>query len=103
MALQHVAESSNQQVSLAPGDDIQVSTSTLPQNEPSVSLNPSNPQHLVAGANDQLSTRNWLVVYASSDGGLTWTNGIILIAGILGIFHGSQDPAVLLSRKRALY
>src|SRR2546427_831602 len=103
MALQHVAESSNQQVSLAPGDDIQVSTSTLPQNEPSVSLNPSNPQHLVAGANDQLSTRNWLVVYVSSDGGLTWTNGLIPMTGTLGIFQDASDPAVSFSRYGTLY
>src|SRR2546428_12619961 len=56
MALQHVTGSSNQFVSLASGDDVQVSTSTLPQNEPSIALNPSNAQQLVAGANDQLSS-----------------------------------------------
>src|SRR2546425_5048024 len=64
MALQHVTGSSNQFVSL--GDDVKVSTNTLPQNEPSIALNPSNPQHLVAGANDQLSSSVWLAVYASS-------------------------------------
>jgi len=104
MALQHVTVSSNQLVSSASGDDIQISTSTLPQNEPSVALDPSNPQHLVAGANDQLSTgANWLAVYASSDGGLSWTNGLIPNTGPLAIFHEASDPAVSFSENGTLY
>jgi hypothetical protein len=103
MALQHVTGSSNQFVSLASGDDVQVSTSTLPQNEPSVAVNPSNPQHFVAGANDQLLTRNWLAVYTSSDGGLTWTNGLIPMTGALGNFQDASDPAVSFSENGTLY
>jgi len=104
MALQHVTGSSNQLVSSASGDDIQISTSTLPQNEPSVALEPSNPQHLVAGANDQLSTgANWLAVYTSSDGGLSWTNGLIPNTGPLAIFHEASDPAVSFSENGTLY
>src|SRR5712692_6450762 len=104
MALQHVTGSSNQLVSSASGDDIQISTSTLPQNEPSVALDPSNPQHLVAGANDQLSTgANWLAVYASSDGGLSWTDGLIPNTGPLAIFHEASDPAVSFSENGTLY
>src|SRR2546425_8542530 len=103
MALQQVTGSSNQFVSLASGDDAQVSTSTLPQNEPSVAVNPSNPQHLVAGANDQLLTRNWLAVYTSSDSGLTWTNGLIPMTGALGSFQDASDPAVSFSENGTLY
>src|SRR5438128_6401532 len=103
MALQQVTGSSNQFVSLASGDDAQVSTSTLPQNEPSVAVNPSNPQHLVAGANDQLLTRNWLAVYTSSDSGLTWTNGLIPMTGALGSFQDASDPAVSFSQNGTLY
>jgi len=103
MALQHVTGSSNQFVSLASGDDAQVSTSTFPQNEPSVAVNPSNPQHLVAGANDQLLTRNWLAVYTSSDSGLTWTNGLIPMTGTLGSFQDASDPAVSFSENGTLY
>src|SRR5712692_9905160 len=99
MALQHVTGSSNQFVSLASGDDVRVSTSTLSQNEPSVALNPSNPQHLVAGANDQLASSNWLGVYTSSDGGLSWTSGLIPNPG----FQEASDPAVSFSQNGTLY
>jgi len=103
MALQHVTGSSSQSVSASPGDDIQISTSTLPNNEPSVAVNPSNPQHLVAGANDQLLTRNWLAVYTSSDSGLTWMNGLIPMTGALGSFQEASDPAVSFSENGTLY
>ena len=102
MALQHVTGSANRLVSLASGDDVQVSTSTLPQNEPSIAVNPSNPQQLVAGANDQLAASNWLGVYTSSDGGLTWTNGLIPMAGLVGLREAS-DPAVSFSEDGTLY
>jgi hypothetical protein len=103
MALQHVTGSSNQLVSSTLGDDIQVSSSTLSQNEPSIAFNPSNPQHLVAGANDQLATRDWLGVYTSSDGGLTWTNGLIPTTGNLTGFLEASDPAVSFSQNEILY
>src|SRR3989441_2912852 len=104
MGLQHATGSSNQLVSSISGDDIQVSTSTLPQNEPSIALNPSNPQYLVVGANDQLSSGAvWLAVYASSDSGLTWTNGLIPNTGILAGFQEASDPAVSFSQNGTLY
>src|SRR6267143_6914137 len=103
MAVQHLTGSSNQFVSLASGDDIQVSTSPLSQNEPSIAINPSNPQQLVAGANDQLATRDWLGAYTSSDGGLTWTNGLIPMTGNLTGFQEASDPAVSFSQNGILY
>src|SRR6266704_5282579 len=103
MALQHMTCSSNRLVSTTSGDDVQASTSTLPQNEPSVALNPSDPQQLVAGANDQLSTRDWLAVYSSLDGGITWTNGQIPTTGTLGGFQEASDPAVSFSQNGTLY
>jgi hypothetical protein len=103
MAVQHLTGSSNQFVSLASGDDVQVSTSTLAQNEPSIAINPSNPQQLVAGANDQLATGvDWLAVYNSSDSGLTWTNGLIPTTGLVGLREAS-DPAVSFSQNGTLY
>src|SRR6266704_1686612 len=103
MALQHMTCSSNRLVSTTSGDDVQASTSTLPQNEPSVALNPSDPQQLVAGANDQLSTRDWLAVYSSLDGGITWTNGQIPTTGTLAGFQEASDPAVSFSQNGTLY
>ena len=103
MALQHVTGSSNQFVSLASGDDVQVSTSTLPQNEPSIALNPSNPQQLVAGANDQFANgTDWLAVYTSANSGLTWTNGLIPKTGLVGL-QDASDPAVSFSENGTLY
>jgi hypothetical protein len=103
MALQHVTGSANELVSSVSSDDVQVSTSPLPQNEPSVALNPANPQHLVAGANDQLATRDSLAVYTSPDGGLTWTNGLIPMTGNLAGFLEASDPAVSFTQNGTLY
>jgi hypothetical protein len=102
MALQHVTGSANQLVPSASGDDVQVSTGTVPQNEPSIALNPSNPQDLVAGANDQLITGTWLAVYTSSDGGLSWTNGLVPTTGLTS-FTEASDPAVAFSENGTLY
>jgi Putative Ig domain len=102
MALQHVAKSSSQIVPLTSGDDIQVSTGTDPQNEPSVAVNPTNPENLVAGANDQLAIGTWLAVYTSSNAGLTWTNGLIPRSGLTG-FTEASDPAVAFSENGTLY
>jgi Putative Ig domain/Bacterial Ig domain len=102
MALQHTTRSSNRMVSLASGDDTQVSTGSDPQNEPSMALNPANPQILAAGANDQLATATWLAVYTSSNGGLTWTSKLIPQTGLTG-FTEASDPAVAFSENGTLY
>jgi hypothetical protein len=52
-------------------------------NEPSIAINPLNPNELVAGSNNQN-------VYRSSDGGLTWTNDFLISTeGVNG------DPCLL--------
>ena len=104
MTLQNTPMPSNRLVSLVYGDDVQVSTDTLSQNEPSIALNPSSPQHLVVGANDQLSSGvNWLAVYSSSDGGFSWTSGMIPHTGPLAGLPYASDPAVSFSQDGTLY
>ncbi len=66
-----------------PGTDITVTDDPigLPQNEPSVSVNPLNPLNLVVAANDYsqvfFTGNAWLGYYTSTDGGRTWTSHII--------------------------
>ena len=62
--------------------NIQVGTNNSP-NEPSICINPKNPDQMVAGAN----TDNY---YYSSDAGLTWSEGVLSSSyGVWG------DPAVI--------
>ncbi len=70
----------------------------LPHNEMAISVDPTNPSHLVAGSNDyELFFQGATVIeriiagfYTSPDGGTTWTNGHVPVNG----FEFSGDPAV---------
>jgi hypothetical protein len=50
------------------------------QNEPTVAINPSNPQLIVAGSNDYCGVPifgdAWMGFYVSRDGGATWLNSL---------------------------
>jgi hypothetical protein len=59
------------------------STGRRTQNEPSVAVDPHNPSIVVAGSNDYCaeiqngSGNVWAGYYRSTDGGATWTNGLV--------------------------
>jgi hypothetical protein len=57
------------------------STGRRSQNEPSVAVNPRNPQIVVAGSNDYcaqiVNGDVWTGYYRSTDGGTSWTNSLI--------------------------
>lgn len=70
--------------------NILISTTDLP-NEPSISLNPKNPNNIVAGANNDK-------YYLSYDGGLTWTEGTLTSTyGVWG------DPCIICDTTGAFY
>lgn len=57
------------------------STGRRSQNEPSVAVNPRNPQIVVAGSNDYcaqiVNDDVWTGYYRSTDGGTTWSNSLV--------------------------
>lgn len=91
---------------ISQGTDVQITIdpNNLPQNEPSIAVNPTNSSNLVAAANDYriaLTTGGaWLGYYSSRDGGHSWSNNLVpgfpgdTIQNVLTSFSFSADPAV---------
>ncbi len=93
--------------------DVTFDPNLLPQNEPSVALNPLNGQNLVAGANDYRLIASggqaWAGAYTTFDGGRTWSNQLIHgfpgdpTTTVLSGFASAGDPAVAFSRNGTAY
>ena len=92
-------------------------TARLPQTEPSVAVDPSDPRVIAVGANDECVTRFgdlWMGYYRSADGGRTWTRTLVPGYGhdrsragrtspIHGSCHGASDPALSFDARGRLF
>ena len=80
------------------GDNVRANTDTqspnLAQQEPSISVNPTNPLNVVAAAKDERAGANTkqIWIYTSTDGGQTWLNQIFPLHAPASPF--SSDPVV---------
>ena len=108
------ASSSGLESPASPGTDVQVTSdpANMPQNEPSITINPSNSSVIAAGANDyRLAAQGldaWAGVYISKDAGETWTNGLLPgypggPSSVLTGFDTAGDPALAFDKQGNLY
>lgn len=91
-----------QTIASTSGTNVQVTSNILGQNEPSISIDPSNPKQLVVGVNDMSSGFAWLGSYFSRDGGHAWTPGAVPHTNLTG-FSFASDPSVVFDKRGALY
>ncbi|HET6315884.1 MAG TPA: sialidase family protein [Chloroflexota bacterium] len=82
-----------------PGDDVIVPVDRN-QDEFSIAANPTNPDNLVAGANDYSLGDAWAGFYTTSDGGAHWTHGYIPLPSL---YTASGDPAIAFDKDGAAY
>lgn len=91
-----------QTLPLIAGANIAVSSNPA-QNEPSIAINPNNPDQEVVGANEEKTGNPWLGSYNSSDGGLHWTTREIPHNGNLSKYSFASDPSVVFDNQGHLY
>lgn len=82
-----------------PGDDVTVFVDRT-QNEFSIAVNPTDPDNVVAGANDYGRSDAWAGYYTSFDGGATWTHGYLPMPSTYTV---SGDPALAFASDGMLY
>ncbi len=68
-------------------------TQTDQQQEPTLAVNPKDPQHLIAAAKDWRNGEKQVWHYRSSDGGATWTDGHL--PGLPADLPNQSDPVVV--------
>jgi hypothetical protein len=83
--------------------------SCFPQDETSISINPSNRQNILGGANDYRFGFGSSGFYASTDRGKSWYDGILPAPSVSGAINptgympSSGDPAVVYDRAGVAY
>ncbi len=83
------------------GDDSQVSSaSTARQCDPVIRVDPSDPLHMIAAAEDDRSGKPNCAYYATFDGGLTWTENVFSDPQGLG---NAKSPGVAFGPNGATY
>jgi hypothetical protein len=89
------------------GDDIRANQdfACFPQNEPSIAVNPRDPDNAVLGANDYRLGWATSGFYATSDGGRTWYDGLIPFPSLPSgdNLDGGGDPALAFDRGGVVY
>ncbi|HMA37509.1 MAG TPA: sialidase family protein [Chloroflexia bacterium] len=76
-------------------------TQTDQQQEPSLAINPQNPQMVVAAAKDWRNGRKEVWHYHSTDGGTTWAD--VHLAGLPADLPNQSDPVVVYDADGVVY
>ena len=77
---------------LSAGPDVNVSNLPGPQNEPTITVDPTNPEILLAGSNSRGEFA--MRVYSSTDRGVTWATGTLYPARVRRQRSCAADPGV---------
>jgi hypothetical protein len=92
-------------------------SSRQPQEEPSVAVDPTDPEVIAVGANDACGTRFgdlWVGYYRSEDGGKSWSRSLVpgfahdtssdgIASPVHGACEGASDPALSFDAHGTLY
>jgi hypothetical protein len=92
-------------------------TSRQPQEEPSVAIDPADPDVIAVGANDACGSRFgnlWVGYYRSEDGGRSWTRSLVpgftadssdlgVASPVHGACNAASDPALSFDRDGTLF
>jgi hypothetical protein len=92
------------------GENVAVTNTPQPNNEPAIAVDPNDPNHIVAAGNDYGTPNEdaWVGYYVSWDGGKTWSRDLIPgyrngpISPLTG-FEGAGDPVVCFGPEGNVY